>query len=342
MHTEELIIKGTPAQFLTWVDTFDDMRILRLPPGAPRDTVFVTYTPAHGPWTGHSSDVIRASVNIHPPGWQGKLNVGIEATSLPDNKTRLVLWCEEAGWPEVEPLWNELKNELQRLGVLFDEDKTETETMSGTTIVGYPIHEYRMPLTCDVATFVGAVEAYSARLANFSIHNLPFYEVTKQGEKSAQIIIWPSEGAERPIDRGRKETRDKAGMATVQAGPAGGCLVILNFSDLNWPSIQERWNMLIRMLDQYGYIGDAPTAAEPEAEPQPERPKVKRGRKTRLTPDVARGACMVYHGLKELKKGVTLQDMADALGVALGLPEGEDFPLGTFEAYWQAYKDGKL
>ncbi len=317
------------------LDSIDSILALRRPPDAPKSIHYV-----FGPHTtaGQPSDVVKTFAEVRPPGWQGKINAGIEATSLPGGRTLLTLWCEETGWPEVEPLWNELKNELQRLGVLFNEDKTET-----TTITMHKIQEQHLALNCSVATLLGAVETYAARLTlSFA---LPPYEVTQKSEQSAVILVWPEpawpDRKATRLNRNNPADRKKAGVATVQAGPAGGCKVILSYTDLTWPTIEKSWQMLETMLEQLDYIGDAPAAAEPQADPQPERPKVKPGRKRILNPDEARGACMVYHGLSKLNKSITLEDMADALTAALGLPEDRPLTYGTFKAYWDEYKNEK-
>ena len=334
MHTEKLIIKGTPEQFLALVDSIDSLMALRRPPGTPLPDhyVFGPYQPLAGPkgaW--QSPDLIKVLVEIHPPGWQNIPIPFIEATSLPDNRTRLVLWCEETGWPEVEPFWNELKDELQRLGVLFDEDKTETMT---TTITMHKIQEQHLDLICSVATFLGVMETYIERLTLSS--SLPPYEVTQKSEQSAVILVWPEPGrpdrkAKRLGGMGDNADREKAGLVTVQAGPTAGCKVILSYTDLTWPAIEKSWQMLEATLWSMGYISDAPTAAEPQAEPEPEpeRPKVPRGRKTELTPDAARAACKIY---QSLQKKVTQQEIADALGLALG----------TFQGYWEKHKKNEL
>lgn len=334
MHTEELIIHGTPAQFETLARSIDDLLALRHEVKDLPGAYVFRAGPHGGPWSVLTpSDALRTVVDIVSPSrWekQGEkaLNAGIEATSLPNNKTRLVMWCEETGWPEIEPFWNELKDELQRLKVLFDEDKIEAETM---TITGYKIHELTLNLTCDVATFLGAVEAYNARLALWALSGNVFYEVTKKSEQSAVILVWP-ETANSPRERATQDANRKTGTMTVQPGPAGGCKAVLSYTDLAWPAIEKRWTMLVTMLEDYGYIGATPTAAEPQtAKPLPERPQVTRGRKPELNPDEARIACRLYEGLHRQKK-VTQQDIADALNLGLG----------TFQDYWQRYKDGTL
>ena len=132
----EEIFKGSPADFEGIVSIHDSRLMMRHALKGAFCYAFDVAVSAIEPIKVHSSPIGYigrplppqvmpnpgqwCKINIRPAKWwtRNDLNTGIVAQALPNQRSLLVLWCEDQDWPEIEPYWLELIAELRRLGCI--------------------------------------------------------------------------------------------------------------------------------------------------------------------------------------------------------------------------------
>lgn len=111
-------VLGNPADFATVIENLGIRDRLNRYQGRPRFVVnagFLPFPPEQRLFTA----------------WFGGWGRGwIQATSRPDGKTELWVVAKDEDWPELEPLWQMIEAELDRLGMVEQPARTVNQVTS--------------------------------------------------------------------------------------------------------------------------------------------------------------------------------------------------------------------